>query len=140
LWSGFAEEGGEGQGSYNASVPPSPAPDIVYAAVAGPSVRVKTPGKPQSLLSVPATHCKAYVVAAESCFSLGVALGMRGRTYRANNRTNKRLSISSWDVERYGGGLRITEACKGEAKDRASGRKHIGRIQLRLWLDKGFIE
>jgi hypothetical protein len=31
--------------------------DIVYAAVAGPSVRVTGTGKPQSLLSVPGTHC-----------------------------------------------------------------------------------
>lgn len=45
---------------------PSTSPVIEYCTVAGPSVRVNTPGKPQSLSSVPGAHCNAYVVAVES--------------------------------------------------------------------------
>lgn len=38
----------------------------MYWALDGPSVRVNTPGKPQSLLSVPGLHSTAYVVAVAS--------------------------------------------------------------------------
>jgi hypothetical protein len=125
---------GGGKQSYNANVPSLPASDIVYAAVAGPSVSVKTPGKPQSLASVPATHCKAYVVAAESCLLLGID-GRRGQyTYRANNRTDEGLGIRSWDVERDGSCLRRREACKRQAKDRDCGRNHVDGIQFGSWL------
>jgi hypothetical protein len=115
--------------SYNANVPSLPASDIVYAAVAGPSVRVKTPGKPQSLASVPATHCRAYVVAAESCLLLGIE-GRRGEyTYGSNNRTNEGLGISAGDIERDGGCLRRRETRKSKTEDRDGGRNHIDEVQ-----------
>lgn len=81
--------GVRGMGTHNAMVPFSSFSGAkVYWALAGPSVSVTTPGKPQSLLSVPGLHCIAYVVAVASCLDINVVISrcLQTCTYRGNNR------------------------------------------------------
>ena len=102
---------------------------MVYFAIAGPSVSVMGPSKPQSLLSVPGGHCTAYVVAVASWCLLAWSWGDFSQrcAYRANDGCNKRLIVDAWDVEDAGCCLGGRKCRQGKA-DEAGGCEMHGLL------------